>query len=75
MSPDFDEPLPEFLADFSVDRPKRFVEEEHARFGSQGPGNGDALALPAGELMWKPPLQALQAEEFKQFFDAFFEFG
>ena len=70
-----DQPIPQFLPDLRVDRPERLVEQEHARFGRQGPGDGHTLALSAGELMWEPPFQSLQAEEMEQLGDARLDVG
>ena len=38
------------LAQLEVQRPQRFVQQQDARLVDEGPGDGDALALAAGEL-------------------------
>ena len=40
----------EFLTQLEVEGTERFVEQEHARFINDCAGEGDALALAAGEL-------------------------
>ena len=41
----------QLLAGDGVDRPERLVHEHHRRVGREGPGDADALALPAGQLL------------------------
>ena len=53
-------------ADLGVHGAEGLIEQEHARFGGQGAGDGDALALAAGELVGVAAVQALQAEEAEQ---------
>ncbi|CCK17660.1 hypothetical protein BN136_3670 [Cronobacter universalis NCTC 9529] len=68
------------LAQFEIERAERFVEQQHARLVHQRAGDGDALALAAGELrrftrMGKAerhPLQRLAGAGQPRFFiDAF----
>lgn len=40
----------EFLTQLKVEGPERFIEQEHAGLIDDGSGEGDALALAAGEL-------------------------
>ena len=44
------QPAAQLLADLGVERAEGLVEEEHARLDREGAGEGDALALAAGEL-------------------------
>ncbi|MPL88368.1 hypothetical protein SDC9_34388 [bioreactor metagenome] len=39
------------LAEFRIERRERLVEQQHLRFAHDGAGKGDALALPARELL------------------------
>ena len=39
-----------FLANAGVEGTEGFVQEEHGGFDGEGPGEGDALALPARKL-------------------------
>ena len=68
-----DKPFTQFLPDLGIDRAEGFVEQQHVRLRRQGPGNGDALALTARQLMGKPLLQTLQPKQFKQLLDARFQ--
>ena len=47
---DFAQAAAELLADAGVERAEGLVEEEHARLDGERAGEGDALALAAGEL-------------------------
>ena len=63
------QPGPELLADLGVEGPERLVEQEHPRLDGQGPGQGHALALPAGELGGVPVRQVRDAHQIEQFVD------
>jgi hypothetical protein len=41
-----------------IERAGRLVEDEDARVGDEGAGDGDALALPAGEAAERSPMAA-----------------
>jgi hypothetical protein len=51
------------LAQLLVEGPERFVEEEDAGFEDQGAGEGNALALSAGEFVGIAVLEAGEAHE------------
>ena len=44
------QPAAQLLPHLRVQRPERLVEQQHLRLDREGPGERDALALPAGEL-------------------------
>jgi hypothetical protein len=68
-----DKPFAEFLPDFGVDGAERLVEEQHTGFGGEGTGDGDALALAAGELVRVAVIETFEAEEMEEFSDAGFD--
>ncbi len=51
------------LAQLEVERPERFVQQQDARLVDQCPGDGDALALAAGELARLAVADAGQAHQ------------
>ena len=51
------------LAQLEVERPERFVQQQDARLVDQCPGDGDALALAAGELAGLAVADAGQAHQ------------
>jgi hypothetical protein len=61
------EPAAEVFADLGVERAEGFVEQEHAGFHGESSGQGDALALAAGEFGGESVFQALQLYESDQF--------
>jgi len=69
-----EEPAAEFLADLGVERAERFVEEKDLGFGGEGAGEGDALALAAGELVGEAVAEAGEADGFEELIDAFGDF-
>jgi hypothetical protein len=71
---EIEEPAAEFLADFGVEGAKRFVEEEDFGLGGEGAGEGDALALAAGELVGEAVAEAGEADHFEEFVDAVGDF-
>lgn len=70
-----DQPVAEFLSDPGIDRTKGFIKEQDGRFWCESAGDGDALALAAGELVRKTPGKPLKFEERKQFLDPGCPFG
>ena len=58
-----DEPFAQFLPDFGVHRAERFIQQQHARLGSERARDGHALTLAAGKLVRITFLQSLQAEK------------
>lgn len=54
---------------------ERLVEQEQARVGSQGSGNGDALGFSAGEARWLAVAEGLGVDEGEHFIDAPRAFG
>jgi hypothetical protein len=48
------EQVDDLRADRHVERRDGLVEDDHLRVESERTGEADALALPAGELMWEP---------------------
>src|SRR5205823_4796717 len=67
--------FPEFLPDLRVHGAERLVEQEHARFGRERAGNGDALPLPSGKLVRVASFQFLEAEQLEQFVNARLDVG
>ena len=62
-----DEPLAQFLANLSIDRGKGLVEQEDIGTGGEGAGDGNTLALAAGQLMRVTLQQAVQFQQGGQF--------
>jgi hypothetical protein len=60
------QPAAQFLADLGVEGAEGFVEEEDLRLDRERAGEGDALALPAGELGGKPGIEPLELHELQQ---------
>ena len=46
-----------------IERGQRLVHQQQARIGEQGPANGDALLLAAGEPAWTPLEEGTDAEQ------------
>ena len=63
------QPGPELLADLGVEGAERLVEQEHPRLDGQGPGQGHALALAAGELGGVAVGQVPDAHQIEQLVD------
>ena len=63
---DLAEPLAELLADLRVEGAEGLVEEQHARFDREGAGEGDALALAAGELLGIALVEAGELDEVEE---------
>src|SRR5206468_10249182 len=63
-------PLPEVLPDLGVERPERLVEEEDLRLGRERTGEGNALALPSGELRRVGAGEAVELDQAEQLADA-----
>ena len=61
------EPVAQTLSHLGVERPERFVEQQHARFDGQGPGQRDALPLSAGQLRGIAMAEAFQLNQPQQF--------
>src|SRR5262249_27340248 len=62
-------PLPQFLADAGVQSAEGFIEQKDTRLGRQGPRQGHALPLAAGQLRRPAVLETLQAHQGQQFLD------
>jgi len=71
---EFAEPAAEFLADFGVERAEGFVEQEDFGLGGEGAGEGDALALAAGELVGPTVGDAGELDKVEQPVDALVNF-
>ena len=63
---EFHQPFAEVLADLRIDGAEGFVEQQHAGLGRQGTRDGHPLALAAGELVGKPPLQPAQIQQLEE---------
>ena len=63
---DFAEPLAELLANLRVESTEGLVEEEDARLDREGAGEGDALALAAGELLGVALVEAGKLDEVEE---------
>ncbi|MNS50658.1 hypothetical protein D3C72_833120 [compost metagenome] len=59
------------LANARIQRRQRFVQQQQAWPGHQRAGEGDALALATGQLMWIACGEVLQLHQFQYFGDAF----
>src|ERR1044071_1205584 len=70
-----DQPFAEFLPDLGIHGAEGFVEEQHAGFGGQGAGDGDALALAAGELVGVTAFEFLQGKQLDALLRARADFG
>ena len=57
-------------ADLGVERGQRLVEQEHGRLDGQGPGQGHALLLAAGQLVRVAGAAVLEVDELEQLVDA-----
>ena len=55
------------LAQLEIERGERFVEQQHVRFGGEGAGDGDPLALPAGQLVAHLVALAGEGDQVEQF--------
>ena len=64
------QPAAQLLAHLGVQRPKRFVEQQHARLDGQGARQRDPLALPAGQLGRVAIRQRTQLHQVEKFSDA-----
>ena len=64
------QPLAQLLAHLRVERAERLVEQQHLRRGGQRAGQGDALALAAGELRRHLVAEALELDQAQQLVDA-----
>ena len=64
------QPLPQLLTHLGVEGPEWLIEQQHARLGGQGPGQGHALPLTAGKLAGIARLLLLQADQMQQLADA-----
>ena len=69
-----EQPAAEFLADLGIERAERLVEEEDLGLGGEGAGEGDALALAAGELVGVALAEAGEADGFEELVDAVGDF-
>ncbi len=54
------------LAQFQVQRAKRFIHQQHAGCVGHGPGHGHALLLPAAQFRRIAVLHALKFDQFQQ---------
>jgi len=61
------EPVPQLLADACVEGAEWFVEQEHLRARRERTGQGDALALAAGELVRVSVRERRQPDELEEF--------
>ena len=66
------QPGPQLLTDLGIEGAERFIQQQHARLHRKGPGQGNPLALAAGELGWEAAAVALQLDKIEQFIDAAF---
>lgn len=71
---EFAEPAAEFFADLGIEGTEGFIEEEDFGAGGQGAGEGDALALAAGELGGVAFFHAAELDEVEEFIDAVGDF-
>ncbi len=60
------EPVAQLLADLGVEGAERLVEQQHLRLDRQGPGQGHALALAAGELGRQAVGELLEVHQLEQ---------
>src|SRR5207237_2401766 len=60
------QPFAQGDADAGVERAERLVEEQQPGLNGEGAGEGDALALTAGELRREAPLEAGELDEVEQ---------
>ena len=58
------------LAELSVERGERLVEQQQVRLEDQRAGDGDALLLPAGKLVDAPLAEAAEPDEIEIAVDA-----
>ena len=70
-----DEPFAQFLSNLGVHGAKGFVQQEHTGFGRERAGDGDALALAAGELVRVALFEFREAEQLEQFAHARLDVG
>ena len=63
---DVAQPAPQVLAHLGVEGPERLVEEEHPRLDRERAGERHALALAAGELGRKAPLEPVELDEVEE---------
>ena len=66
---DIAQPGTQFFAYFGIQRAEGFVQEQKFGFDREGAGEGDALALAAGELVRIGFCQMRELHELQQFFD------
>ncbi len=64
------QPGPQLLAHLGVERAEGLIEQQHPRLHRQGPGQGHALSLAAGELGRIAIAEALQLHQLQQLIDA-----
>ena len=60
------QPTAQVFPHLGVERPERFIQEQHARLRGQGAGQGHALPLAAGELRRVAPFQLFQLHQRQQ---------
>lgn len=68
------EPEAEFFADFGVEGAEGLVEEEDFGVDGEGAGEGDALALSAGEFVGEAIGEAWELDEIEEVLDAGVDF-
>jgi hypothetical protein len=69
------QPAAQVAAHLGVQRPERFVQQQHARFDGQGAGQGHPLALAAGQLGREALVQPLQLHERQEVADPILDLG
>ena len=65
-----DEPHLHVFAKFLIERPQRFIKEQHIGLDDHRSGKRNPLLLPTAELVWFPPLEPLQLDHCQRAIDS-----